>query len=104
MRPIPLVAATAWTWLVVLPAVVPVFPPLVPPSTAAGGPSRRGPIDINTASAEELATLPGLDPARADAIVRGRPYRSRNELYLRAVISADTYARIKNRITVEPKP
>ena len=104
MGPIPLVAATACTWLVALAVATPVPVPLGSSAAAAGGPPRRGALDINTASTEELAALPGLDPARAAAIVRGRPYRSRNELYLRAVISADTYARIKDRITVEPKP
>ena len=41
-------------------------------------------VDLNTADAAELQLLPGVGPARADAIVRDRaargPYRTLDEL------------------------
>ena len=40
---------------------------------AAAGTS-SGVLDPNTATAEQLATVPNLDAARAAAIVQGRPY------------------------------
>ncbi|PYV46189.1 MAG: hypothetical protein DMG92_18635 [Acidobacteria bacterium] len=37
-------------------------------------------IDLNSATKEELATLPGVGDATAQKIVDGRPYRAKNEL------------------------
>jgi DNA uptake protein ComE-like DNA-binding protein len=38
------------------------------------------PVDVQTASAEELASLPGIGPALAGRIIAGRPYASVDEL------------------------
>ena len=40
----------------------------------------RGPVNINAATAKELATLPGIGPGLAKGIVAGRPYASAAEL------------------------
>ena len=39
-----------------------------------------GPVDINAASAKELATLPGIGPGLAKAIIAGRPFASAADL------------------------
>ena len=42
------------------------------PPAAAAGPSPDGVVNLNTATPEELARVPGIGPARAEAIVRLR--------------------------------
>jgi competence protein ComEA len=49
---------------------VPVLAYADPPPAA--GPSPEGAVNLNTATPEELARVPGIGPARADAIVRLR--------------------------------
>ncbi|HET9651605.1 MAG TPA: ComEA family DNA-binding protein [Usitatibacter sp.] len=58
----------------------------------------RSPIDINTASREELEKLPGVGPSRARQIVTGRPWRSKNDLVDKRVLPQDVYDEVKDRI------
>ncbi|MDO5495254.1 MAG: helix-hairpin-helix domain-containing protein [bacterium] len=44
--------------------------PAAPPGTPAGSP--QGPININTATAEQLQELPGIGPSLAGSIIRWR--------------------------------
>jgi DNA uptake protein ComE-like DNA-binding protein len=50
------------------------------PATTTTAPSQAGLIDINTANKEQLDALPQIGSARAEAIIKGRPYKSKNEL------------------------
>ena len=50
---------------------------------------KTAPMDINTASASELATLPKIGEARAAAIVKGRPYKAKDELLQKKVLPAN---------------
>ena len=47
--------------------------------TALVTPAQADLIDINTATKAQLDVLPGIGPARADAIIKGRPYRGKDE-------------------------
>jgi DNA uptake protein ComE-like DNA-binding protein len=40
-------------------------------------------LNINEAAAQELQTLPGVGPARAERIIQYRPYQSVDELFLK---------------------
>ena len=55
-------------------------------------------MDINSASEKDLATLPGIGEARAKAIVKGRPYKGKNELKDKKVIPEGVYDGIKDKI------
>ena len=77
----------------------------------AGGASQvagasAGRIDINTASAELLDTLPGIGEAYSRRIIDSRtrdgPFRSVDDLLERRLIPRATFERIKDLITVGP--
>ena len=55
-------------------------------------------MDINSASEKDLATLPGIGEARAKAIVKGRPYKGKNELLDKKIIPENVYNGIKEKI------
>ena len=55
-------------------------------------------IDINSASSDELKSLPGIDDGLASAIISNRPYDDKRQLVSRNVIPQATYERIAERI------
>jgi competence protein ComEA len=62
------------------------------------------PMDINTASEKELATLKGIGDARAAAIVKGRPYKGKDELVQKKIIPESVYKDIKDEIIAKQAP
>lgn len=60
-------------------------------------------IDINSASKDELATLPGIGDKTADKIVAGRPYKSKRELLTKKIVPASTYDKVKDQIIAHQK-
>ena len=60
-------------------------------------------IDINSASQQELESLPGIGPATSAKIVEGRPYRAKSDLMTRKILSRSEYNKVKNEIVAHQK-
>ncbi len=60
-------------------------------------------IDINTASEAELASLKGIGDVRAKAIVKGRPYKGKDDLVNKKVVPKNVYNDIKDQIIAKQK-
>ncbi len=60
-------------------------------------------IDINSATKEQLLTLSGIGDAFADKIIKGRPYRAKNELTQKNIIPDATYKKIAAKIIATQK-
>jgi competence protein ComEA len=60
-------------------------------------------VDINTASKDQLDALPQIGTERAEAIIKGRPYKSKDELLEKKVLPQSAYDAIKNRIVARQK-
>ena len=58
------------------------------------------PININTASAKELDSLPGIGPTYAQNIIEHRPYSTLEELVSKGAIKQSLYDKIKNSISI----
>ena len=58
-------------------------------------------LDINTATAEQLKTLPGIGDAYSEKIIKGRPYASKDELVKKNILPRATYEQIKYKIVAK---
>lgn len=57
-------------------------------------------VNVNTATAQELARIPGIGPVKAEAIIKGRPYASVEDLKKVRGIKEGTLAKMRPYVTV----
>lgn len=61
-------------------------------------------IDINSATKQQLMTLPGIGDAYSQKIIDGRPYRAKNELVQKNIIPQATYDKVSAQIIAKQNP
>jgi DNA uptake protein ComE-like DNA-binding protein len=58
-------------------------------------------VNINSATADQLKTLPGIDDVRARRIIAHRPYDHSDDLVKKHVVSQAEYDRISSQIVAQ---
>ena len=61
------------------------------------------PVDINSASKEELKKLPGISDADADKIIAGRPYLTKAHLQTHNIVSPGVYQSLRPLVVARQK-
>ncbi len=80
-------------------AVTPVFTLAQTPKPAApAAATAAAPLDINTATADQLKAFPGIGDAYSKRIIDGRPYTAKNQLVTRGILPQGVYDKIKDQI------
>ncbi|MFZ9502148.1 MAG: ComEA family DNA-binding protein [Beijerinckiaceae bacterium] len=86
------------------PTVQPVKPPAPPVTATAPAPAPAAQlVDINTADKATLEKLKGVGSARAEAIIKGRPFKGKDELVQKNILPKDVYDGVKDQIVARQK-
>jgi len=73
-------------------------------TTTTKKPKRAELMDINTASPDQLKTLPGMTDDVAKKIIAARPYTGKDQLVKQNIVDKDEYAKIRPLIVAkQPK-
>ncbi len=87
-------------------APAPTAAPAAKPATTGAAPTaakQADLIDINSATEAQLTTLPGIAKARSEAIIKGRPYKGKDELLSKKILPENVYNDVKDKIIAKQK-
>jgi DNA uptake protein ComE-like DNA-binding protein len=76
---------------------------MAPMAAPAKAEAKHELLDINSATADQLGELPGIGKAYSAAIIKGRPYRGKDELVQKKIVPEKTYDGIKDKIIAKQK-
>ena len=82
---------------------LPLFSVAVTDASLAQAADKAEPLDLNSATADQLKLLPGIGEAYSDKIIKGRPYKRKHELVQKKILPQDTYDKIKGQIVAKQK-
>jgi DNA uptake protein ComE-like DNA-binding protein len=63
--------------------------------------SRDKPLDLNTATKDQLLSLPGVTAPQADRVIAGRPYNDPGDVVTRRIMPKTEYDKIADRVTAK---
>jgi competence protein ComEA len=95
-------------WVVALGLVIPLValanqtPQSTTPPSAHhhSGKSHSAPkVNLNTATKEQLMTLPGVTDEGADKIIAGRPFKSKDELVKKNIMTKEEMKKLEAKVT-----
>ena len=73
-------------------------------AVAAGisaGWNRDKQLDLNTATKDQLLSLPGVTAVKADRVIAGRPYSEAGDVVTRHIMLKTEYDKIADRVTAK---
>ncbi len=79
--------------------------PATPPTIATPVPSARMAteaqrLDLNSATVEQLMAVKGFSKTIAESIVKGRPFKSVEDLHTRKIVAGDILSTVKGQLIV----
>ncbi len=74
-----------------------------PTATAAKVATPAKVLDLNSATKEELEALPVIGKAKSAAIIAGRPFKGKDELVTKKILTAAEYAKVKDLVIAKQK-